>query len=171
MPNCRTERGLLHVVLAVVVRHRPITAFGARQVAVEGFPAGIDVRLFGGTSSSGREKMSVRACPGISRTSSQIQSIAPRRGFDAKLPHRKMASARCAGGCGAPQADYGHWRTAGGRRRLPSGYRCAAVWRNPVFGHREDVIPGLPPCPSGLGPESGQKVQPRPRSKAVAAGL
>ena len=61
MPNCRTERGLLRVVLAVVVRHRPITAIGARPVAAEGFPAGIDVRLFGETLSLGTEKMSFPA--------------------------------------------------------------------------------------------------------------
>jgi hypothetical protein len=34
-------------VSAVAVRHRPITAIGARWVAIEGIPAGVDVRLFG----------------------------------------------------------------------------------------------------------------------------
>ena len=48
-PNSRTERPLLRDVPVVAVRHRPITAPGARQVAAEGIQAGVDVRLFGET--------------------------------------------------------------------------------------------------------------------------
>ena len=39
----------------VAVRHRPITAIGARQVAAESLLAGVDVRLFGETPLFGRK--------------------------------------------------------------------------------------------------------------------
>ena len=54
----------------------------------------------------------------------------------AKLPHRKTAPARCADGCGAPQANYGPRRTAGGPGGPPGGCQCAAIWRNLVFAER-----------------------------------
>ena len=48
----------------VAVRHRPITALGARLVAAEGLPAGVNVRLFGEISSLPGGISSVPGNPG-----------------------------------------------------------------------------------------------------------
>ena len=63
-------------------------------------------------------------CPGFRQTTR----------CSAKQPHGKPLSARCAGGCGAPQAEIGPWRTLSGLVWPSSGCSCAATWRSGEAG-------------------------------------
>ncbi len=61
--------------------------------------------------------------------STERKRVEKSAGRSAKQAHGRGHSVRCAGGCGAPGADYGLWRTAVGQPGPPGGCRCAAVWR------------------------------------------